>query len=307
MRKALPLLVVLASLAGCADVEHEEDADIAESAATAGPATVLVDTKLGEDTSVRAGGMTLWVNALAAARDVNGEPWARLRFRTSRSLESAASWVPEDGFGDARLVSPRVVEVDLRGGHEVNTILSGMPLFVHLLTTTGVQYDVRLDLGARLGRFEGSSKVYVTAALEPVYFEDGITNLRYRGRVKGTNATAMGVYIGQAPAPALVPAGIGTGAFRFDFDYDRLKGAFVPERAATFTATIAGNKYVKQAGVDLVVSRVGLTTEGADHAWRTPVCAASVEACVASKPAGTKDFAACGNYRDVARCISTDE
>ncbi len=296
---------VVGLLAGCAaevPENGEGDVESSEEAVTAGPPTVLESTD-AKETRLRAGGLSVWVETVAKTKRVGSDAFVTVRFRTSRSLESAMSWVPEDGFGDARLVSPRVVEVDLRNGHEVNSILSGMPLFVHLRAQTGAvkDYDVRLDLGARLSRFSGSSRVYVDAPITPVYYADGPTKVRYRGIVRSPGSTAMGTKVGGQHANLLFP--LGGGKFRFDYDYTRFSGGLGVEGAASFTATHQGNPYTKTSSIDVVVTRAGLTKEGAEQVWPTLVCAAAVKACIEAQPASTKDFGPCGSYREVQRCM----
>lgn len=293
------------ALPACVADADVEDAESAEEAMTAGPPTALVDATGGATTRVRAGGITVWVENVAKPRYVGNELWVTARLRTSRSLASAMSWVPDDGFGDARVVSPRVVEIDLRGGHEINSILSGLPLFVHLTTRSGAvrDYDVRLDLAPRFARFEGSSQVFVHEAIKPIWVRRGGDALLYRGKVERTGATEMNVFTDDDADPDV--KSIGPGAFQFDWDYDRLELSFdYPSDPVHFSAQVGGQFESKRAGIDLAVARVGLTREGADKAWPRAACQADVRQCIeaAGGPA-TADLGACGLYREVSRCL----
>jgi hypothetical protein len=299
-RAALLLATAALVLPACGSPDDGDDVEQLEEAQTAGPPTVLEDVTGSASFRVRAGGMSLWVDPTAKTTRGAGGLRLTVRFRTSVSLASAASWVPDDGFGSARLVSPRVVEVDLRDGHEINTMLSGLPLFVHLTTAgTPRDYDVRLDLAPRLTGFAGSSLVRVGAELRPVYVTHPTSTLRYRGAVTKTGATAMGTEIGGAPMPGLFPLGIGTGAFGFDWEYPRMEPAIGAPGAALFRATTKGSVTQKTAGISVAVTRVGLTVQGADQAWPQASCAADTKTCV--KAGG--DLGACGTYREVARCV----
>jgi hypothetical protein len=270
-------LLLLSSLLLPACAASSEEVDSTEEAASAGPPTVLVDTT-GESTKVRAGGLTVWVDNVAR---VAGDTMT-VRLRTSRSLANAMSWVPDDGFGDARIVSPQVVEIDLRGGHEMNTMLSGLPLFVHLSTKTGDvrDYDVRLDLAPRFGRFQGSSSIFVHQGIRPVWVNG---DLAYRGKASAPAALTV------SGNPLVTRTG---NDFQIDWRYDQL----VFGSPVTFTA----QSKTKRAEMEAYVARVGLTKEGADRVWPPAACKPAVRSCVV---ASTTDRGHCGTYREVTRCI----
>lgn len=289
-------------LGGCvADVPGEiEEIDSVEGAASAGPKTANVDASYEKEVRVRAGELTVWVRRVSVLTP-GEEPRLTIRLRTSRNLVGAMSYVPEDGFGDARIVSPRVVEIDLRSGHEIHTILSGSPLFVHLETATGspTQYDLKLDLGTRLTGFAGSPNTMADSAVRAVYVKDGVTNLRYRGRVRAvgpTGSTSMAATIADKHAALAVFPGR---VFRYDFTPERFLGG----TTVLFRATIRGARFDKTADIELGVTRVGLTTEGIVGAWPEPTCDATVAACIEAAGAEATDLGDCGDYRAVARCL----
>lgn len=285
-----------------------EETDTAEDALGSGPPTVLVEPTAGsEATTIRAGGMTVWIDRLAKTDAAGADVVTTMRLRASRSLESAMSWVPDDGFGNARLVSPRVVEVDLRGGHEINSILSGLPLFVHLRTKSGAvrEYDVRLDLAPRFARFSGSSTLFVHEAIKPVWVRRGNDSLHYRGKAKHAGATAMSVFTDDDADPIVTK--LAAGEFAFDWSYESFELAFDrPEDPVYFSTTIGGQTKAKEAGIDLALVRVGLTKEGADRAWPIEACKPAVKSCVVQAGGiAASDLSACGLYREVSRCIDS--
>jgi|GEM_PF-2163181 len=302
------LLAAFASVAlpACA-AAHEEDVEVSEDALGAGPPTALVPASSGASTRVRAGGMTVWFEGLARVAYVGAELRATLRLRTSRSLESAMSYVPDDGFGDARLVSPQVVEIDLRGGHEINTVLSGLPLFVHLRTKSGAvrEYDARLDVAPRFARFTGSSTLFVHEAIKPVWSRVGAPEdpLRYRARASQPGATSLSAFTDDDSDP--VVKSLGGGEFQLDWRYPELQLTFdYPNDPVYFAASVGGAEKTKQAGIDLRVTQVGLTREGATTAWPTPSCAPAVRTCItAAGGMATAELGHCGTYREVSRCI----
>lgn len=281
----------------------EEDVESLDTAATSGPATALVATS-GSETRVRAAGMSLWVETVSVPRRVGADVWITVRLRTSRSLESAMSFVPDDGFGDARLVSPRVVEIDLRGGHEINSILSGLPLFVHLRAKSGAvrDYEARLDLAPRFARFAGPGAVSIDRDIRPVLVKSAADDLRYRGRVTSSGATSMNVYTDDDSDPEV--AAVGPGAWRFDWTYSNLELASdIPTDSVFFGATTGASTKTKTAGIDLAVVKVGLTKDSAYDVWPPPACTPAVATCIQGKAAGATDFGDCGAYRQVKSCI----
>jgi hypothetical protein len=306
--RRLSFFAALVVIAGCAanveDAEDVENAESTESAASAGPPTANVDASDGSELRVRAGGLTVWATAEAKPTFGVAEPRITVRLRTSRNLANAMSYVPEDGLGNARLVSARVVEIDLVGAHEIHTILGGAPFFVHLDTASGSpsQYDVRLELGISLGDFAGSPNAIADAGVRPVWVKDGVTNLRYRGRVRATGptgATSMAATIAGKHA-TLLP--LGNRAFRYDFTPER----FIGGSSVLFRTTIRSTRYEKTANVALGVARLGLTKEGAVTAWPEPACKPSVLACVEDAGAAATDLGHCGTYREVTRCLAAE-
>ena len=293
----------LISCAAPASSGSDEEVEASEEAVSDGPATALVTTS-GSETRVRAAGMSMWVESVAAPRRVGADLWITMRLRTSRSLDSAMSFVPDDGFGDARLVSPRVVEVGLRGGHEINSILSGLPLFVHLHTTSGTvrDYEARLDLAPRFARFSGTSSISIDRDVRPVLVKSGTNDLRYRGRVTSSGASSMSVVTTDHADPVVTAAG--PGAWRFDWAYDALETtADAPSDRVQLSAKAGSTTRTKSAGLDLVVSKIGLTKESAYDVWPSPECTPAVTACIEGQPAGATDFGDCGAYRQVSRCM----
>ena len=51
------------------------------------------------------------------------------------------------------------------------------------------------------------------------------------------------------------------------------------------------------------VAELALTSGDAYEVWPTPACQPETCACIQAQPAGTTDFAACGSYRQVSRCM----
>jgi hypothetical protein len=302
-RLGLWVLAILVSLAaGCsaASVEPAGDDD------AIGPDTAeqLDDGKSDSlELGVRAGVTTLWMRKLAFV-DVgpDGQPRVTLRGRTSRDLASVHSWVPDDAFGTADTVSQRKFEVVLDDGHEINSLLSGLPISVAIETKTGSvrSYTARMRLVPRLASFSGSSALHPSTVVSPVFVRNPDNPLRYRGTLRSDKPlTALQVLSDEAGDP-LVSA-IDAERWRFDWTYDGLSLAAFP---AGDTIRMRGESSTgpleKSAKFELRVLSLAFTTKDPYLAWPEPACKPAVAQCIA-ETAGD-DLGACGSYREVARC-----
>lgn len=296
LRLAFLLAAPLALLAGCLGEAGPESS----SAAASDPPTVVTpvpaDAPLAE-VRVRAGDLTLWTQPSLAPETRSGQRVWVLRGRTSRNLVSISSWVPDDAFGHARVLSKRTFEVTLDDGHELNSILSGLPLFLDVEVATGTprHHAAALWIEARLDRFTGSRAIWLDRALPPVHV-GGDEPLRYRNRaiVSGAQGSlAVRTPAGAAP----VVTALADGAFTIDFTYDELAGALGADRARSVWD--AGTVQ-KRAGIGVAVSALGLSNLDGATAWPHEPCLPEVWACMQAAGA---DPSACGTYRQVQHCV----
>lgn len=299
MSRASASWVFLALLAaGCSASGIDVDANRSEDAAVFFAAAV-------PEIRVRADGLSLWVDASAVPSYSGSTLRLLIRGRTSANLKAARSFVPDDAFGTTSLVGPRSFEVLLRGGHEINTILSGLPLFLRLELSNGRVYHASLSLQGSFVRYSGDTDIAVSAALAPIYWKDDVTNLRYRGL-----ATVDAPLLSVATTGGVDPTvkALGSGRFQLDWDYDRFAKVFDdPRDPVRFSARPATRMPLSgSANVEIGLTDVKLTTMDAETAWPTPSCVKSVYDCVKAQPAMTRDFGVCGRYREVARCITAD-
>jgi hypothetical protein len=298
IRRALVLLAL--GVLGCA---AETDSTSPQSEEM-GPDTQeqLDDAKADSvELSVRTGVTTLWVDKLVKVGEANGQPTLTVSARTSRNLASVSSWVPDDAFGEAAIVGPRSFTVTFTGGHEINTMLSDLPIFVDIQTKTGTpnRYTARLRLASRLAHFSGSTAIKVSSVLSPVYVRDDVSPLRYRGTATAT-ASAFAVLGGESSDPTVTATG-GNG-WQFDWTYDHLAlSAFPSGDSVTFEATTSSSIKQKKADFEMRVLSLGMTTKDASSVWPTPDCKAAVKSCIQATPGD--DLGACGTYREVQRCM----
>lgn len=298
------LVTLLAStVLGCAADTSEEQADDLESAVTVGQDTAF--TKVDAPSAqVRVANLTLTIDdAVSVRRDGNGMT-ATVKLRASRDLANVFSFVPDDAFGTARLTSARTFEIDLAGGYELNTILSGLPLFVSVDTKTGAtkHYEARIDLASRFFDFRGSSSIFVDAPIRPVLVREGDQNLRYRGTARADGATSFNISTDDDAEPTI--GALGGGKFQFDWGYTLFEIVVdSPEADVFFNANLPGNRLVsKRAHAKIEVGSVGLTRLAAYDVWPSLTCAPRVKACVTA--AGSRpDLGHCGTYREVSPCL----
>ena len=229
-----------------------------------------------------------------------------LRATANRYLKSVFSFVPDDAFGQANIISERRLEVVIHEGHELNTVLSGLPLFVSVETFTGspTQYTARVEVSTRFYDFLGSSSIWIDSAVQPFYAINGTDNIVYRGSADALGGGLTVTALDGAPAAFAVDAD----TYRLDWSYADLHAAIDPHtERLTFTSTGSDGTTATKSS-RLVARVIGLALTSADpyQVWPTPACEPAVFACYESQPAGTTDFAACGSYRQVQRCVSAD-
>jgi hypothetical protein len=293
-------LVSLLSVAACAP-----------SGAPSDDAESVTDDATAAETAKRvasAGVLTLTVYEKAAFETRDGKRVLVLDATASRDLLDVHSWVPDDAFGSITMVTARKFEIVLETGHELNTIASGLPLFIDIHTKHGTpdHYTAKLDLGVRLARFTGSSAVWLGEAVRPVWASDGVDWLRYRGTAHTDQAASLTAFaIDGAPVvQALTPTD-----FQFDWKYPELQlAADPPSDKISFKATFeAGGTATKKAGLDIYASALALTSEDPWEVFPSPKCDPNVYACVqAGQESGATDFGHCGTYRQVSRCMFID-
>jgi hypothetical protein len=271
--------------------------------AGAGACAAADDTTDGETTAdattgelrVRVGELTLWVDRkVPVDLGPDGQLRATIHARTSRNLTQAFGWVPDDGFGTSTIVGPKSFTIELRRGHEANTMLSGLPLFVSIDVATGTptHYDARLDLQLGLTSFSGSGALWIDAAVFPEYAGPGEDPLRYRASVETTSATLA---VQNAGVPTITAA---TGGFTVDWTYDDIQASLLGKKRAKFVTAGGG---FKSAVFEIKTVGLDMTTGDATAVWPS-VCEPDVYACMQS----ADDLTTCGHFRDVHRCVYAD-
>lgn len=269
-----------------------------ESAIATEPVTAsLAQAVITPEVRVRADGLTLWLDEQAQASVRSGRLEFILRGRTSANLSAVASYVPDDAFGRASLTGPRSFEITLRDGHELNTIASGLPLFLSLSLHSGKTYGGKLGLVARLTPSAGP--VGVERLLKPVYVRDLTSPLRYRGYA--VSSSPLTVRVTGGVSPSLTSSG--GGRYLFDWDAAGLAQLVDSDSDRVFFGTASSSQ---SSPISLVVHDLGLVPGAAASAWPAPPCLRSTYDCVRALPTSTRDYGSCGSYREVARCISVD-
>jgi hypothetical protein len=282
--RRLALLLVVAFMACAAPAPSEEGE------------TISIDpdakTDAATEIKVKTTSLTVWMRPAATTRIENGRTVFVLRGRASKNLDAVTPFIADDGFAQARTLSARTFEVVLDGGHEINSMLSGLRLFLDLdVHGSTIPYTVALELQPRYVRFSGVSSIYVTAAMKPILANGGLV---YRGRVK----TGFGALVVSGARTTVRTGGPDT-VWNVDAPFETLLVDHM------FTLDRDGGFYVKTAGVDAALSMLGITTADPQVTWADSwdyECDPEVAACVASLPQGSTDTEPCGSYRDVTRC-----
>lgn len=287
-------------------------------AALAAPACSNVESSAPEETGVATSAVTTPTRIYASNADLDlsfetlgtfeerdGVRALILHATANRYLESVYSFVPDDIFGDTRIISERRLEVVLHEGYELNTVLSGLPLFVAVNTFTGTpnHYTARIVVAPRFYDFLGSGSIWVDTNVDPVYVVNGTDNLLYRGRAD-VAADALTVTATDG-APVVSRVDANTDTFHLDWRYAPLHQAIDPHTDyLSFAASLRDSTPVKKtARLVARVTELALTTGDAYEVWPTPDCQPDSYTCIHDQPAGATDFSACGSYRQVARCL----
>ncbi|WP_233261876.1 hypothetical protein [Vitiosangium sp. GDMCC 1.1324] len=284
-------------------------------AALAAPACIGSSPELEEETGVTSaaatatriyaseGALDLSFETLGTFEERDGVRALVLHGTANRYLEHVFSFVPDDGFGQANIISERRFEVVLHEGYELNTVLSGLPLFVSVNTFTGTpnRYTARIVVSPRFYDFQGSDSIWIEEAVAPYYVVNGTDNLVYRG---SANALADSLTV-TAPDGAPAVSRVDADSFRLDWSYTALHQAIDPHTVPlTFSAALTGGGTVqKTSRLVARVTELALTSGDAYEVWPTPGCQSATSACIQAQPAGTTDFAACGSYRQVLHCM----
>lgn len=289
-------VVCLAAFAApaCSDIAQEP---VVETGVVTAEATTPTRIYAAE------GALDLSFETLGTFENRNGRRALVLRATANRYLQHVFSFVPDDAFGTSAIISERRFEVVLEEGHELNTVLSGLPLFITVNTFTGTpnQYTARIVVAPRFYDFRGASGIFVETDVNPVWVRNGDDVLVYRGHASAA-ASALTV---TAPdgIPAITPAG--AGQFLLDWRYPAVYQAIDPHtQPLTFTTALnGGGTATKTARLVARVTELALTSGDAYEVWPSQPCLPSVHACVAARPQGASDFSACGTYRQVSRCM----
>jgi hypothetical protein len=225
-----------------------------------------------------------------------------LRATANRYLQHVFSFVPDDAFGKANIISERRFEVLLPEGHELNSILGGLPLFITVDTNTGTptHYTAKIEVAPRFFDFRGSSAVWVETDVTPRYVVSGLDSLVYRGSVDVAAASL------NVTAPDGIPtvSRVNANTFNLDWRYPQLYQAIDPHTTPlTFTAALSSGGTVEKTGRLVArVTSLALTTGDAYVVWDRPGCKPTVYNCMQNQPT-TTDYSACGTYREVTRCM----
>ena len=252
------------------------------------------------DSAIRAGDDTFLVSITPGTRleERDGETVVLVKGSANRDLADAFSFVPDDAFGRARVTGRRSFEVALAIGHELNTVLSGLPLFVRLDARREAigSRTVRLDFGLALSSFSGPRSLFVIEEINDVYANGDVG---YRGHVVTSSVTLDGVTVG-GQAARIIATSDGTAAY--EASYGAVEAALLSADRRPVRVTgldSSGRRVTKSADIAVVVNGVDLTNDDPYAVWPRPTCDADTQACV---EAGG-DLGACGDYRVVQSCV----
>ncbi|NOK34048.1 hypothetical protein HMI49_12675 [Corallococcus exercitus] len=294
MRLRALALTCFAALAACDNTPIESESPEALGVSTAAETATRLYATVGDN--------ELSFETLGTFEQRDGVRALIIRATANRYLADVLSFVPDDAFGDAHVISERRFEIVLHEGHELNTVLSGLPLFVKVTTNTGTprSYTARIVVAPRFFDFRGDSGIWIDEAVTPRYVVQPNDNLLYRGHASVSGYTDWL----SVTAPDGIPSVYGRPNYKLDWTYTKLHEAIDPHTVPLAFSAGGDNGATMQKTARLVarVTEFALTDGDAYDVWPSPPCDPVVSACYHSQPAGTTDFSQCGTYRQVLRC-----
>ena len=280
------------TLLGCAPGDassFDESSDEADLAATS-------------ELSAKADGMTLWIDPVAYPTTRFDQPAFRLEARASKNLENVFSFSSDDEYGEALMTSARKFDIWLDAG-QMEHLLAGYRLLVDVDASVGSirQYYASIKLQPKVVRGHGSSKLTLHKTVTPFVFGD---EFRFRNSVRVASGYALTSAATDDGVAALL---LGSPDASVDVDWSGASLVSVGEDASNeiaFDATNGSKNVTRNAGVDIVVSSLLLTTDSQPLAhWPDPTCKPSTLSCLEALPSGQLDRSSCGAAPDVWSCV----
>jgi hypothetical protein len=253
------------------------------------------------------GGTTVVLNPVAELVTTKGGPAVRVRGKSNREIFSAYSWVFDDYFGQTTLTGSHTFEISLHLGYEANSMLSGSPLFVflELEKPQSPPLHMRLELAPVLRSLPGPSPLVFAQTVRPIYVANDVENLRYRATATSPAAVSEVVPLG-FPATLTPLTKISAGSWVADHTFDALSSAVLSKEGALTYQPISTTSVFSPRSVRWAVrvKSIELSYGDPESLWVQQSCDPKVLDCLSKLPASVQDFAACGDYRPVQRCVS---
>ncbi|MCU0693606.1 MAG: hypothetical protein MUF54_19625, partial [Polyangiaceae bacterium] len=255
--------------------------------------------------------LTLKLSNRASWQQRNGKRVVVLKGRANQDVVEIVGWVPDDAFGQVTMLSTRDFEIVLDGGHELNTLLRGLPLYLRISPASSPTsfLHAMFRMAPVFGSFQGTSRLWIASEVRPVYaLGDPDDPLRYRGSASSTvdlDSLTVSADDGGDPAAHRVDAR----HYFFDWQYEPLALASDPPRDPVYFSaeTHAGPTLSKQARLYLQVTDLQVSAEDPWKVWPPLSCKASTYECIQQTPADAADLSACGDFREVAVCMNAED
>lgn len=248
----------------------------------------------------KAGTYTVTLSDWATVQTATTPAQLTLPGSSSRNLTEAFSWVPDDAFGETTW-DVKQFAVTLRDGHEINTVLSGSPLFVRLQTASGTPnlFQARVTAYPAFFNRTGTSAFSLAQSTRPVMVRDPVDPLRYRVFVTTNRPVEAMDFV--LPSGARIPATRqADDQWSMDLTFGQVHSAL--GQTITVEGVRGETRFVKNAVLTARVQSVAVTSDDPSVVWPT-ACEPAVRACLALAPA---DLGSCGDYYQVRVCRSED-
>ncbi|MGV3621545.1 MAG: hypothetical protein ACO1OB_12045 [Archangium sp.] len=243
--------------------------------------------------------LTVWVKPALVPEIRDGRQVYVLRGRTSQNLDSVNSYVFDDAFGNAAVLSPRTFEVIFDSQSELNSIAAGLRMFLafHPQSASVEPATASLTFAPTFTSPTGTTSLSVRPDVLAIAVGDQLT---YRAIVKTSNGAPLTAT--SFDGESLPVAQRNATEWNVDMKFEQLRNASdeVNEPVTFVTTTSTGPK-TKKVTLGVSVKTLELQRGDAYENWPPLQCTPAVQSCLDGLT--SNDAERCGGWYPVTRCV----
>ena len=255
--------------------------------------------------TVKADDLQMWMyTTLQPDWAEEGTTW-RLRGEVNVEIETFRAYDERGRAFAAHMTGPRTFAVDF-GPDRIVDVIAGARIYFDFFPRDAAPaiFHGTTRFAPRFTRWAGTRRLYVYRAINPVYSGN---QLRFRGRATARRGHELvGAFTDDDAGPAITEEK--PRKYRLDWSPHRLLlAADPPDDPVYFDVTDGAEAfYRKQAGIDLRVIQIGLTTGAPFEEWPPLRCEDEVRTCL-QELGERHDTEACGYANEVEACFGVTD